>query len=90
MANTNTYSDSVDVPALQKSFAMSLNALLEREGLSVQEFADRIEVSGNTIRNYLTQKGTYLPDTYVLAKIAMEFDISIDFLLGMVTLDEVS
>ncbi|MBQ5952059.1 MAG: helix-turn-helix transcriptional regulator [Lachnospiraceae bacterium] len=51
------------------------------KGLTQEELADRIEVSGRTLRRY--ERNEKAPDSFVLARLAQELETSADGLLGL-------
>lgn len=59
-----------------------LQELRKDHGLSQQDLADRLNVSIHTISSY--ERDRSAPDDATKIKIAQLFDISIDYLLGLV------
>lgn len=62
-------------------FRDNLKNLISNRGLSNKEFADEIQTTPATISRYLN--GNRTPDIELIVRIAVYFDISIDWLLGV-------
>lgn len=60
-------------------FAVKLRELMKRNNLTQKELAEKIGVARQTVGLYLA--GTCLPETEILAKIATEYRVSIDYLV---------
>lgn len=65
-----------------KSMGQKIKALRIAAGLSQEELADQIGVTVKSIQRYETEKSR--PDTYILTRLAAFFDISADYLLGLI------
>ena len=64
-----------------KCFAERLIRLLKERDISQREFANKIGVSEVAISRYI--KGSRSPRLDTLVKVAMELDVSIDYLVGL-------
>ena len=62
-------------------FSEKLAELRKEKGLSQAGLAQELGVDPSTIAKYET--GNRLPDVYMLARIAVYFDVSTDYLLGL-------
>ena len=60
-------------------FAKKLRELMDRNNLTQQELADSIELSRQTVQKYL--KGVCFPEADILARIATQYGVSIDYLV---------
>lgn len=65
-----------------KSMGQKIKVLRNAAGLSQEELADQIGVTVKSIQRYETEKSR--PDTYILTRLAAFFDISADYLLGLI------
>lgn len=63
-----------------EQFGEKLKKLLKEQGLSQEEFSDKIFADKNTISNYIRGKTTPKMDTVIA--IARYFEVSTDYLLG--------
>lgn len=64
-----------------QAFTNNLKTLLENRGISSKEAARRLGISNSTLSRYLN--GLRQPDVTYLVKIAIYFDVSTDWLLGL-------
>ncbi|SHK15181.1 helix-turn-helix domain-containing protein [Desulforamulus aeronauticus] len=71
-----------DIDTLGKKIKELRNAL----GLSQEILAEQIEISLKSIQRYESDKSR--PDTYALVKLATYFDVSTDYLLGLLAIKE--
>jgi len=65
-----------------KTFCNCLNALIKEKGVTQRELHTALGLSKNQIHYWL--KGRVEPDLESLAKIAIYFEVSTDYLLGLV------
>ena len=63
-------------------FAEQLKFLREDEGLSQNDFAKLLNISKQTVSAW--ERGTQETDYETLIKIALFFNVSVDYLLGLV------
>lgn len=63
------------------NFIYRLSVLLDENNMTQTDLANKIGVSNVTICRYLT--GERIPRLDVVAKVAHEFNVSLDFLLGL-------
>lgn len=69
-----------------KSMGQKIRLLRISAGLSQAQLAEEIGVNTKSIQRYETENSR--PDTYVLTRLAAFFDISADYLLGLVGYEE--
>ena len=60
-------------------FAKKLRELMERNNLTQQKLAESIDLSRQTVQKYL--KGICFPEADILARIATQYGVSIDYLV---------
>ena len=65
-----------------KSLGQKIRLLRISAGLSQEELAEEIGVTVKSIQRYETEKSR--PDSYVLPRLAAFFDVSADYLLGLI------
>ena len=65
-----------------KSMGQKIRLLRISAGLSQEELADQIGVTVKSIQRYETEKSR--PDSYILPRLAAFFDVSADYLLGLI------
>jgi transcriptional regulator with XRE-family HTH domain len=65
----------------QDNFIKNLSALLEEEGITQRELAEKIGVTEVTISRYLS--GERNPRIEIVSKIANFFNVTVDYLLGI-------
>ena len=65
-----------------KSMGQKIRLLRISAGLSQEELADQIGVTVKSIQRYETEKSR--PDSYILPRLAAYFDVSADYLLGLI------
>lgn len=66
---------------VKKVFVQRLKTLIEEKGLSIKRFSEDIGVPDSTISDWLNLKTT--PIIIHLPKIAIYFNVSTDYLLGL-------
>ena len=69
-----------------KSMGQKIRLLRTSVGLSQEQLAEEIGVNTKSIQRYETEHSR--PDTYVLTRLAAFFDISADYLLGLIGYQE--
>lgn len=69
-----------------KSIGEKIKNLRIAAGLSQEQLAEKIAVTATSIYRY--EVGSSSPDSYVLARLAVFFDISVDYLLGLMGYEE--
>lgn len=66
---------------MRPEFSQNLKALREKNGISQTELAKRLFVNKSLISAYENQER--MPSLNVLAKLSYQFNVSMEFLLGM-------
>ena len=54
---------------------------------NLQEIAEKIGTSRQTVSNWIS--GTFVPDAYALVKISKAYNVSVDYLLGLIDIESV-
>lgn len=65
-----------------KSMGQKIRLLRISAGLSQEQLAEQIGVAVKSIQRYETEKSR--PDSYILSRLAAFFDVSADYLLGLI------
>lgn len=68
-----------------ESFAKRIKELRVAAGYSQEKLAEQLEIAVKSIQRY--EKG-YRPDTYTLVKMATFFNVSTDYLLGLISYEK--
>lgn len=63
-----------------ETFASRIKLLRLEHGLSRERLANLLQCTESTIRRW--ERGTFLPTAYMARKIARQFQVSIDWLIG--------
>lgn len=65
-----------------KTMGEKIKLLRTAAGLTQEQLAEIIGVASKSIQRY--EKGEFKPDVYILARLAAYFDVSADYLLGLI------
>lgn len=64
----------------EEKFATRIKQLRLEHGMPRKRLAAILQCTESTIRRW--EKGTFLPTAYLVGKVAQQFDVSIDWLVG--------